>query len=462
MDHPVIFGTDGVRDRAGAGFLAPGAVARIASAAARVLSDPGAFPDDFPGAGSRTILLGRDTRPSGAEIAATAAETLARHGYTVLDLGVLTTPGVAFLSAAWPDVALGVVISASHNPADWNGIKFVGPRGAKISPAFEKAVSDAYWAGASPPGGVAAGGIADRSREAFEDYVGHLVKACRRPERLRGRKVALDLANGAAHRIAPEVFGRLGAAVLAMGDHPDGRNINEGCGALHPGALAELTRASGAALGFSFDGDGDRMIPVTALGKVLDGDHVLLLAGKHLRRAGRLPLGTVVATVMSNIGLEIALRAEGVSLLRTDVGDRHVYRAMVEGGHPLGGEQSGHVIFIEDARTGDGILAALRLADVLESDALDLDRESSAMRRYPQILRNLKVAEKRPFESLPGVLEAVKEAEARLGAEGRVNLRYSGTEPLARVMVEGRDAAVIEALAGSIIEAIERAGGALL
>jgi phosphoglucosamine mutase len=459
MEHPMIFGTDGVRDRAGEGYLAPASVERIAAAAASVLPDAAAFPGDFPRSGLGTILLGRDTRRSGAEIAANVAAAFARRGYAVLDLGVLTTPGVACLAAAWPDVALGVVVSASHNPAEWNGIKFVGPTGAKISPEFEKRVSDAYWQGASPPAGGAAGAVADRSRQAFEDYVARLVGACRRPERLKGRKVVLDLANGAAHRVAPEAFGRLGAVVEAIGDRPDGGNINDGCGALHPGRLAGLARASGAAVGFSFDGDGDRMIPVTAGGAVLDGDHVLFLAGRHFRRAGRLPRGTVVATVMSNVGLEIALRAEQVSVLRTDVGDRHVYRAMVEGGHPIGGEQSGHIIFLDDARTGDGILAALRLLDVLPSDALDLDRESSGMKRYPQVLRNLRVAEKLPFESLPGVLDAVRAAEARLGGDGRVNLRYSGTEPLARVMVEGPDAKLIEALAGSILDAIERAAG---
>jgi phosphoglucosamine mutase len=459
MDHPMIFGTDGVRDRVGEGFLAPDAVGRIASATASVLAGAAAFPEDFPRADSRTILLGRDTRRSGADIAGNVAETFARNGYSVLDLGVMTTPGVAWLAAAWPDVALGIVISASHNPAEWNGIKFVGPAGAKISPEFEKAVSRAYWEDAAPRGGGSRGGIADRSWEAFEDYASWLASACRKPERLKGRKVVLDLANGAAYRVAPEVFGRLGAAVEALGDQPDGRNINEACGALHPGRLAELARTSGAALGFSFDGDGDRMIPVTAMGRVLDGDHVLFLAGKHLRGAGRLPLSTVVATVMSNIGLEIALRAERVSVLRTDVGDRHVYRAMVEGRHPIGGEQSGHIIFLEDARTGDGILAALRLVDVLSSDALDLEGESSAMKRYPQVLRNLRVARKHPFESLPGVLEAVRAAEARLGGEGRVNLRYSGTEPLARVMIEGTDAALIEDLAGSILDAIEKAAG---
>jgi phosphoglucosamine mutase len=298
------------------------------------------------------------------------------------------------------------------------------------------------------------GRVADRSAEAREQYVRRLVEVPRRPGRLRGRTVALDLANGATYAVAPEVFRRLGMQVVAMGASPDGLNINRGCGALHPEGLAKLVLDSRADVGFCFDGDGDRMIPVTRSGAVLDGDHVLYLAGKHFGRAGRLREPLVVATSMSNVGLEVALRAEGLGLLRTDVGDRNVYLAMVERRLPVGGEQSGHIIFLEDALTGDGILAALKLLDLLEGDALDLDGETAPMRRYPQLLRNVRVPEKVPFERLPLVGEAVKAAEARLDGEGRVVLRYSGTEPLARVMIEGPDQSTVEALVKSVCDAI--------
>ena len=462
---PGIFGTDGVRDRAGSGLLSPDSIVRIVEATVSVLEDRSRFPADLPGPESRSVVLGRDTRESGRWIAEAVGGAFARCGYEVHDLGILPTPGVAWVGSAWPGTALGVVISASHNPAEWNGIKFTSATGAKASPELEGAISDAFQGarGARAPSGTAAPArVHDRSEEAFEAYVSHLVALCRRPERLRGRTIALDPANGAAYRVAPEVFRRLGASVVSRASEPDGRNINLDSGAVHPRALAAMAAASGAAIAFAFDGDADRMIPISAGGRVLDGDHVLYLAGRSYSRAGRLPLASVVGTVMANVGLEIALRNEGLSLIRTDVGDRHVYLAMTEGGHPVGGEQSGHVIFLDDTRTGDGVLAAVRTADLTEGDALDLDGETSALRKYPQVLENVRVPEKRPFESMPEVLERVALAERALGSTGRVLLRYSGTEPLARVMLEGPDAARIQALAGEICDAIRRAfGGAV-
>lgn len=451
---PLIFGTDGVRDRSGEGLLAVESLEQIVRATASVLARSADFPEDFPPGRGSTILLARDTRGSGASIAEVLSSAFARFGLTVSDLGVLPTPGVAWLAAAWPEAVLGVVISASHNTAEYNGIKFIAPTGAKISPGFEKAVSEAYWNRASPKATGGTGRPVDRADEAREAYVARLVEAAWRPERLQGRTVAVDAANGATHIVAPEVFERLGMRVRAMGNEPDGRNINLGCGTLHPEKLRALVLESDAAVGFSFDGDGDRMIPVTARGTVLDGDHVLYLAGKSFHRSGRLPARTVVATVMSNVGLELALRKEGIELLRTDVGDRNVYLAMLEKAHPVGGEQSGHIIFLDDARTGDGVLAALRLLDVLDTDNLDLEREASVLKRFPQVLKNVRVLEKKPIEFLPALGPALEAARSRLGGEGRILLRYSGTEPLLRVMVEGPDSTITEELAEALCKAV--------
>ncbi len=454
--RPLIFGTDGVRDRAGEGFLRLSSVERIVAATVSVLGERERFREDFPPGRGGTVVVARDTRQSGGALLGSIARAFAGLGHVVVDLGVLPTPGAAWIAAAWPEATLGVVISASHNPAEYNGVKFVAPTGAKISPEFEQAVSDCYWKQGSPRFFSRPAEVRDRAREAREQYIERLVKACRRPDRLAGRTVALDTANGAAYAIAPEVFRRLRMRVEAIGDRPDGKNINLDCGALHPARLSDLVTRVGAPVGFCFDGDADRMIPVTGKGTVLDGDHVLCLAGRNYVRSGWLPRKTVVATSMSNIGLELALDAVGLRLLRTDVGDRNVYLAMVEGGHPIGGEQSGHIIFLDDARTGDGVLAALRLLDVLEDDALDLETEASVMKRYPQLLRNVRVKEKVPLETLPAVREAVAAAEARLAGQGRIVLRYSGTEPLARVMLEGPDPRTVETLTNLICDAIRR------
>lgn len=452
----MIFGTDGVRDEAGMGHLEPERIDRIVSSTAAALEERERFPEDFPPGRGRMVVVARDTRSSGPGIHAIVARGFSRFGYTVADLGVLPTPAAAYLAASWPDATLGVVISASHNPAEYNGIKFVAPTGAKISPQFERVVSDGYWSGKSPPLAARAAPPANLAVEAREAYVRFLVSRCGRPQRLQDRTVALDAAHGAAFEVAPEVFRRLGMKVVAMGVAPSGSNINDKAGALHPGALGKLVTETKATLGFCFDGDADRMIPVTARGVVLDGDFVLCLAGRSWSRSGRLPGRTVVATSMSNLGLELALREAGLSLLRTDVGDRHVYRAMVEGQHPLGGEQSGHLIFLEDARTGDGILAALRLLDCLEGDHLDLDHESAIMKRYPQLLKNVRVRQRVPLETLPLVNEATARAAERLAGQGRIVLRYSGTEPLARVMLEGPDEQTVTELVDMICAAIRQ------
>jgi phosphoglucosamine mutase len=450
---PCIFGTDGVRDRAGEGFLAPAELERILGATVAALENGGAA-GALSGAARRRVLVGRDTRASGSAIERSIAGAFSGAGYEVGLLGVIPTPGVAFLSSALSDVALGIVISASHNPAAYNGIKFVAPDGGKVARRFEEAVSEIYWERAAGARSGAAprscGRVVEMKREAGL-YVERLVSRAGDPARLRGRVIVLDAAHGAAWEVGRRVFESLGARVISIGDAPDGLNINEGCGALHPQVLAARVREEGADCGFAFDGDGDRMIPVTGGGRILDGDHVLAVAGRAFDRLGRLPRRTVVATVMSNIGLEKSLAAAGLRLLRTPVGDRHVYDAMVEDGHPIGGEQSGHIIFLDDARTGDGILAAIRLLDCVAALGFEsLEEAAGIMRQYPQLLINYKVARREPLDTLPAVQQAVAAAERALGGDGRIVLRYSGTEPLLRVMVEGPDETVVRRLAEGI------------
>jgi phosphoglucosamine mutase len=451
-----IFGTDGVRDVAGRGFLAPAAIRRLARTILVALENRTAFASEISADRGRQIWIGRDTRASGPEIFAILADEFSSHGVEVVDLGVLPTAGVAYCASVERDCCLAIVISASHNPAEYNGIKLIAPNGAKISPDFEEAVSAIWHEGdETVPRSrqKGRGALIDRSHDAGRIYCDFLRSIIWRPDRLRGRRIVIDAANGAAHAVAPTLFESLGMDVVSIGVEPNGSNINDGCGALHPQRLADRVRQLGAVAGFSFDGDADRMIPVTGAGRVLDGDFALALAGRGYARRGLLPRGVVVATVMSNIGLEKALAADGLRLVRTPVGDRYVYQELVREQHPIGGEQSGHLIFLDTFRTGDGLLAALRLLDVLEQDSLDLEVESRIMKRFPQILRNLEILDKRPIGELPAVQKAIALAEAELGSDGRVVVRYSGTEPLARVMIEGPDQGRVEALCDAILDA---------
>jgi len=455
-----IFGTDGIRDRTGEGYLTEASVRRLARAIGRTLDVRSKFADDIGADRGRAVYIGRDTRASGVDLLEQVGSELERAGYDVGDLGVIPTPGVAHVAKSSPACCLAIVLSASHNPAHDNGIKVLTSNGTKISDAFEIAVSRAYHEDEESTAAAAPGNRLDLESDGFEMYVSALVEACERPERLAGKKIVLDAAHGAAYRVAPEVFRRLGATLELIGVDPDGLNINEGCGATCPGALAQRVRESGAALGFSFDGDADRMIPVSGAGTILDGDHVLALAARHYDRQGKLPNKAVVGTVMANVGLEKSLAEIGVRLRRTPVGDKYVVRAMIEEDHPIGGEQSGHLIFLDASSTGDGTLAALRLLDVLESDELDLEGESKVVTKFPQVLKNVRVRERVPLEEIASVASAVSSAEERLGADGRVLLRYSGTEPLARVMLEGPETALIEELCDSICAVIEAELGA--
>jgi phosphoglucosamine mutase len=362
------------------------------------------------------------------------AEAGARPGFA----GLITTPGVAWLTKNGPFVA-GVMISASHNPFHDNGLKVFDHSGFKLPDTVELELEDSILAFREEPGEPRKLALeADPGLD--ETYLEAL--AATFPHNLNGLKIVLDCANGAAVRLAPELFERLGAQVVALSVTPDGRNINEGCGALHTESLAARVVAESAAMGFAFDGDADRCIAVAPSGKVVDGDAMLLIAGRELAR--HRPVKAVVATVMSNLGFEKALERSGMSLIRTAVGDKYVLEEMIKRDLPVGGEQSGHVIFRDYATTGDGMLTALRVAEAAVSSGRTLDELSADLTVYPQRLVNVKVREKRPLAELAAVQAEMSKAEAAFAGLGRVLVRYSGTEPKLRVMVEAADQAIVD------------------
>jgi phosphoglucosamine mutase len=380
-------------------------------------------------------------------------------GADVMLVGPLPTPGIAFITWSMRADA-GVVISASHNPYQDNGIKIFAADGFKLPDEIEADIERRMEIiGAGNDGARAAPdaiGKAVRIDDAVGRYVQFLKQTFPKERTLDGMKVVVDCSNGAAYQVAPQVFAELGAEVIELNVWPDGRNINYDCGALHPEVMAEEVRQSGAALGVALDGDADRLILADEKGNIIDGDQVMAILGTRLLERRQLPQETVVATVMSNLGLERALSAKGGKLLRTAVGDRYVVEAMRERGLSLGGEQSGHIIFLEHATTGDGVVAALRVLDVMVAEGKPLSELARAMTRYPQVLLNFAVAKKRPFEEMPAVQKVIAAVEKDLGADGRVVVRYSGTESKARVMIEGTDEAGIKAQADEIARALQR------
>jgi phosphoglucosamine mutase len=463
------FGTDGIRDRAGRGWLSPAGVDAIGLALGEVLRDAG---------GGRPVVLGRDTRASGAEIAHRLTAGLTRFDVPVVDLGVIPTPGVAYTTVRL-GAAAGVMISASHNPAHDNGVKVIGGDGFKVPDEVEAAIEDACdrhradvgeGAEVSLPGdarrdAVGPTGVAAAARPHHDAYIESLVRRGGGSGALGGMIVALDCAHGAAHAIGPAVFRELGAQVTTIGDAPNGHNINAGVGATHTDALRPFTTELGAAVGFSFDGDADRVIAADAAGAEHNGDTILGVWGRELHAAGRLPGATIVATVMSNLGLELSLRGIGVTLERTPVGDRHVSARMREAGFTLGGEQSGHIVYTGDpepdrATTGDGIATAVHLANLIATTGRSLPDLAGFVQSVPQVLINRPVRDKPDLATIDTVQAAVAAAESALGDAGRVVLRYSGTEPKVRVMLEGRDASQIRVHAEAIADALTAAIGA--
>jgi phosphoglucosamine mutase len=440
-----LFGTDGIRGVAGAFPLDASTMERIGLALAWTLREQ-------EGAEAPRILVGRDTRESGPALEQALVRGIRGGGGAAAIAGVLTTPAVAHLTRA-ASFDAGVILSASHNPYDDNGIKIFSRRGHKLPDAEELAIERRILGEDFRPE-PRDGPAPSPAEDLLERYLLHLAGAIGPGRPLSGVRVALDCAHGGACRIGPEIFARLGATTVTLGTGPDGRNINAGCGALHPEPLAALVRKESTDIGFAFDGDGDRVVVVDRAGQVLDGDHILFLAAQDLKDQRLLSGDAVVATVMSNLWLEKALAGIGVRMLRAPVGDRYVLEEMLKGGFVLGGEQSGHIIFLRDATTGDGLLTALKLLDLLRRRRIDLASWAGTVLRCPQILVNVRVASKPPLDTLPDLKEAVGRAERSLQGRGRVLLRYSGTEPILRVMVEGENETEIRSLAEELRERI--------
>ena len=403
------------------------------------------------------VLLGMDTRESGPHIAGCLAAGLAAAGAATAFAGVISTPGVACL-VRQKGFAAGVVVSASHNPFHDNGVKLFSGSGMKFPDEVEESIEQEiakHRNGQRP----AAPAILDADESLDEEYLAFLRSRVISGAQLRGMKIVLDCANGSASRLGPALFRSLGAKVVPLCNQPDGRNINAGCGSLHPESLQRKVAATRAALGVAFDGDADRAVFVSASGKLVNGDGVLLAVARYLASVGQLKRGRIVGTTMANLGLERALAAEGLSLARVPVGDRYVLEEMLRSGCNLGGEQSGHIIFLDDATTGDGLLTALKIACLVALRG-PLDQLVAGLKIYPQTIVNVKVRSKPPLESLPEVMRLLAEAERALGDTGRIVLRYSGTEPLARVMVEAERAEDVERWASALASAIRSSLGA--
>ncbi len=410
--------------------------------------------------GHHRVLIGKDTRLSGYMLETALASGICSMGANVLLVGPMPTPAIAFLTSSMRADA-GVVISASHNPYPDNGIKVFSGDGFKLpdetEAELERLMESPELDQERPTGdGV---GKAFRIDDARGRYIVFLKQAFPKEYTLDGLRLVLDCAHGAAYRVAPAVFEELGAEVIKVGVEPDGININNRCGALYPEVVQAKVRETRADMGIALDGDADRVIVVDEHGEVVDGDHILAICAQDMAREGRLRNNTVVATVMSNLGLEVCLKKMGVRLIRTKVGDRYVVEAMREGGYNLGGEQSGHLIFLDYMTTGDGTLAALMLLAVMIKEGRSLSELAQVMETYPQVLLNVRVKERRPPEEIPGLMQLKAQIEAKLADRGRIVIRPSGTEPVYRVMVEGEDPAEIKAYAQELVEYIKNVMG---
>jgi phosphoglucosamine mutase len=447
-----LFGTDGIRGEAGQFPLDPATVSAIGSSLAAHLAERTPTPQ---------IVIGRDTRESGETIERALIAGAIRAGAKCMSAGVITTPGVAFLTRKLGSAA-GVVISASHNPYQDNGIKIFAPSGQKMDDSVERQIEADIFENKQPF--AAQPDSAPRSPELEEklhdDYLSFLADDIGQGLKLDGLTIIVDCANGASSAFAPVLFERLGARVIAINASPDGRNINRNCGSLHIDSLREQVISEQADLGVAFDGDADRSLFIDNHGHFVDGDATLWAIASHLQSHGKLKDNIVVATVMSNIGLEIALRSAGIKLVRTDVGDKYVLDELLRRGASLGGEQSGHIIMPELSLAGDGMITALCLLRGLRESRKTLAELTEGFKQYPQILVNVRVREKVPFAELASARAAVAEVEELLSQKGRLLLRYSGTEPLARVMIEGENQKQIEEYAARIARAIESEIGA--
>jgi phosphoglucosamine mutase len=443
-----LFGTDGIRGVPGAYPLDDATLYGVARALGKYLLETDRKP---------RVLIGMDTRESGPHIASQLAAGLADDGVEFLSAGVITTPGVACL-VRQKKFSAGMVISASHNPFHDNGVKLFAGTGMKFPDDVEEHLETEihkHKDRETAPHGVAV--PSDLSLD--EEYLDYLRGRAIPGASLKGLNLALDCANGAASALGPALFRSLGAEVIAFHDKPNGRNINDGCGSLHPEMLQKKVLETHAALGVAFDGDADRAMFVSASGRHVDGDGVLLAAARYLKSAGQLRGSRIIGTSMANLGLERALEEENLSLVRVPVGDRYVLEEMLRSGANLGGEQSGHIIFLDDATTGDGLLTALKIACLVALRG-PLDELVRGLKVFPQTIVNVRVKSKPPLESLPIVSAAIEKATLALGAAGRVVVRYSGTEPKARVMVEAEHAEDVTRWAETLASAIRSAIGA--
>jgi phosphoglucosamine mutase len=445
-----LFGTDGMRGVAGCAPLDPATLQALGRAL--VLQLKGSSTSNR----APRIALGQDTRESCGWIAGCVAAGIALEGGTVTSAGVIPTPGLALITRRG-EYDAGLMVSASHNPYQDNGVKVFDAAGSKLSDAIEIELEQRILT--LLPGPKIDAATAEARIEVdpalHAQYLAFLDECLERCS-LTGLKVVLDAAHGAAYQIAEEAFRRAGAETICTGNQPSGVNINDGCGSLHPERMTELVVQHRADLGFSFDGDADRCMAASRRGQTLDGDFILYYAGRALRRAGQLPGNALVATVMSNLGLQKALERESITMHRAPVGDRYVLEQLRQHNLVLGGEQSGHVIFMQYAPTGDGVLTALTVARLFKQGAGDLDEALAAIPHFPQVLKNLRVRHKPPIESHPVLAEAIREAERQMAGNGRVVVRYSGTEPKARVMIEGADQQLVHQLADQLIEIFRR------
>ncbi|MFE2532949.1 phosphoglucosamine mutase [Streptomyces sp. NPDC059371] len=449
-----LFGTDGVRGVANADLTAELALG-LSVAAAHVLAEAGTFQGHRP-----VAVVGRDPRASGEFLEAAVVAGLASAGVDVLRVGVLPTPAVAYLTGVL-GADLGVMLSASHNAMPDNGIKFFARGGHKLADELENRIEGVYeehrtgapW---DRPTGAGVGRVNSYS-QGFDQYVAHLIGVL--PNRLDGLKVVLDEAHGAAARVSPEAFARAGAEIVTIGATPDGLNINDGCGSTHLGLLKAAVVEHGADLGIAHDGDADRCLAVDHTGEEIDGDQILAVLALAMRERSALRSDTVVATVMSNLGFKLAMEREGVALVQTGVGDRYVLEEMKQHGYALGGEQSGHVIVLDHATTGDGTLTGLFLAARVAETGRTLKDLASVMERLPQVLINVPDVDRTRVNTSAELAAAVADAEQELGATGRVLLRPSGTEPLVRVMVEAADIDHARSVAARLADAVKSALG---
>ena len=456
MGNMELFGTDGIRGTSNQFPITIDIVTKVGQALGHLLMTSGSSNTQ----GRRKVVIGKDTRLSGYMVEMALSSGLNSMGVDVQLLGPLPTPGIGFLTRNMRADA-GVVISASHNAYRDNGIKIFGPDGFKISADFEKQIEALVMSQdlnslLPPPDKV---GRSKRIDDAAGRYIVYVKSTFPFQYTLDGMRVVLDTANGAAYKVGPAVFEELGAEVILLGNTPNGTNINDKCGALFPNRVADAVLAYRADVGISLDGDADRCIIVDEKGAIVNGDHILAICGTHLRKHGLLTHSTVVTTLMCNYGLDQFMAKQGIKLVKTQVGDRYVVEEMRANGYVLGGESSGHIIFLDRTTTGDGLIAGLHVLAVMIEEKKKLSDLNDMMKDVPQVLRNVRIAKRAELSDLPGYSDLIKQIEGKLGSEGRVFIRFSGTEPLVRILVEGPDLQDITLFAEQLAEFLEKALG---